>query len=75
MVSDTLQDALRSTGAQPTTASVASIVAEVSANERVREAVESEVMGAVRRRIERDQEYKTHVSRYPQSSAFLAKKK
>lgn len=75
LISDTLQDAIRSTGAQPTNAPVASMVAEVSANERVREAVEGEVLGAVRGRIERDQEYKIHISRYPQSSAFLAKKK
>ena len=75
LISDTLQDAIRSTGAQPTTASVASMVAEVCANDRVRETVESEVLSAVRGRIERDEEYKIHTSRYPQSSAFLAKKK
>lgn len=75
LISDTLQDAIRSTGAQPTTASVASMAAEVSANERVRDAVEGEVLGAVRGRIERDQEYKIHMSRFPQSSTFLAKEK
>ena len=75
LITDTLQDAIRSTGAQPTTASVASMVAEVCANDRVRETVESEVLSAVRGRIERDKEYKIHMSRYPQSSAFLAKKK
>ena len=75
VISDTLQDAIRSTGAQPTSASVGNMVAEVCANDRVRETVESEVLSAVRGRIKMDKEYKIHTSRYPESSAFLTRKK
>ena len=74
LISDTLQDAIGATGAQPTR-SVASIASEMSASGRVREAIEGEVVGAVRGRIEKDQDYIVHKSRYPQASAFLSDKK
>ena len=74
LISDQLQDAMGETGAQPTRP-VARIVSEVSASGRLREAIEGEVVCAVRRRIERDQDYNVHKSRYPQASAFLSDKK
>jgi hypothetical protein len=74
VISETLQEAIASTGIQPASGVVAAALA-ASGSERVREAVKGEVVGAVKRRLDKDQEYKTHESRFPNSKSFASKKK